>query len=396
MKRRNIESVSIRKCCGCEACRQICPLKCITFYEDKEGFLYPRIDKTKCLYCGKCLSVCPANVVTQGYFPDKRFAFILCEKELLSQTSSGGFFTAIAAKTLADGGVVFGAKFNSNNEVVHGWIETSDRLDELRRSKYVQSKIGNAFIDVKKFLSQGRKVLFVGTPCQVKALKLFIGDNLLLTTVDFICHGVPSPKVFLNYLQEIAERFGTTVNKLKNINFRNKSNGPDYSLSISYLSESYCGKDTSDPYLRGFLRDLYLRPSCYSCSSKGFCSGSDYTMADFWGIRKLDALFSSEHIWISQVFTKNDKLMVFKQNNSEYRWKAYKITNKRQIPSQAYKSSPMTIRRKQFFCNYEKCEFSSLVESLSRKTVSENFKLHCRRYLKNILSSLGVLRWFQR
>ena len=185
---------------------QCCSRHCISMHEDNEGFLYPIVDKEACIDCGLCEKVCP--VIHQGEPTEPLSSYIAINpnEEIRLKSSSGGIFTLLAEKIIADGGVVFGARFDKNWNVVHAWTDTIVGLAPFRGSKYVQSRIGNTYKETKEFLQQGRKVLFSGTPCQVAGLKKYLRkeyDNLL--TVDFICHGVPSPGVWRRYLSELRE-----------------------------------------------------------------------------------------------------------------------------------------------------------------------------------------------
>lgn len=194
-------------CCGCAACAQRCPKQCISMKEDAEGFLYPTVDTEVCIDCGLCEKVCPELNSGRERQPQKVYAAINKDEKIRLGSSSGGVFTALAEQTIDEGGVVFGARFDENWEVVHAYTETKEGLTAFRGSKYVQSRIGNAYKDAERFLRNGRKVLFTGTPCLVMGLKLYLGrdyDNLL--TVDFLCHGVPSPKAWRLYLKEEVAR----------------------------------------------------------------------------------------------------------------------------------------------------------------------------------------------
>ena len=191
-------------CCGCEACVQICPKQCISFEEDAEGFRYPSIDRTICIDCGLCEKVCPVLNQSVPMMPLVVYAAQNKNKEELLHSSSGGIFILLAKEILKKNGVVFGAKFDDKWNVVHAFAESEETVKAFMGSKYVQSRIGNTYSEAKKFLDSGRQVLFSGTPCQIVGLKRYLRkdyDNLL--TVDIICHGVPSPKAWHRYLDEI-------------------------------------------------------------------------------------------------------------------------------------------------------------------------------------------------
>jgi len=191
-------------CCGCSACVQICPKQCISLKEDKEGFLYPTVNHAFCVECGKCEKVCPELHPFEVHEPLKVYAAKHQDDAVRKVSSSGGIFTLLADMVIDEGGVVFGACFDSDWSVVHDFTETHEGLQAFRGSKYLQSRIGNTYRQAEVFLKAGRKVLFTGTPCQIAGLKKYLHkdyENLL--AVDFVCHGVPSPLVWKKYLEEI-------------------------------------------------------------------------------------------------------------------------------------------------------------------------------------------------
>lgn len=305
---------------------QTCPKHCISFEEDEEGFRYPEVDGTSCIDCGLCEKVCPVLHQAESITPLHVYAAKnKCEEELMA-SSSGGLFILIAKKIISEGGVVFGAKFNEKWEVEHAYAETEEGLKAFMGSKYVQSRIGNCYKEAKTFLQSGRKVLFTGTSCQIAGLKNFLGkdfENLL--TVDVICHGVPSPKVWRKYLEEMKDKARRAKNivsfhsilssrkampsdgegwSIEGISFRDKRLGwKKYSFVLILAESSDEGKQNTvsfsrmhreDSYMRLFLSDLILRPSCYQCPAKGGKSQSDLTIADFWGIEKIYPDFYDE------------------------------------------------------------------------------------------------------
>ena len=296
-------------CCGCTACAERCPQRCICMREDEEGFLYPIVDIEKCIGCNICEKVCP--IINRGEINStfRIYATANPDEETRKQSSSGGIFTLIAESVINTGGVVFGAKFDENWEVCHSFTETKEGLDDFRGSKYVQGRMEDNYKEVERFLKGGRKVLFSGTPCQISGLKHFLRkeyENLL--TVDFICHGVPSPMVWRMFLDETIARqceknsvlsfpISRRNTHIKGISFRNKRLGwKKYSFALSLSTTGRSGdKNTvllSEPltkniFLRGFMSNLYLRPSCYACKVREFRSSSDLTLADCWGLQSI-------------------------------------------------------------------------------------------------------------
>lgn len=278
-----------QNCCGCAACAQKCPKHCITMQQDKEGFFYPIIDTVTCIDCGLCENVCPIINSYEKQSPLHTYAAINKNDEIRLKSSSGGIFTLLAEKIIDDGGVVFGARFDENWQVVIDYTETKDGIAAFRGSKYVQASTLNTYTQCEDFLKIGRKVMYTGTPCQIAGLKHFLRkdyDNLL--TVDFVCHGAPSPKVWECYLKEIV---GTLTNARessvcqKNIGWQlapfqiiYKKHEDTLTLSIPH--------DQND-YMKAFINDMILRPSCYMCATKECNSHSDITIADFWGVKKV-------------------------------------------------------------------------------------------------------------
>ena len=389
-----IESVGENRCCGCEACVQACPKHCISMVENAEGFLYPQVDAQNCVKCGRCLKVCPVLNELERPKPVAGYAYRTTDEALLKQTSSGGFFTAVAERVLEESGVVFGAAFNDQNEVVHCFIENKDDLDKLRRSKYVQSRIGTSFADCKRFLEDGRKVLFCGTPCQVKALNLFLGNKPTnLITIDFVCHGVPSPGVFKRYLEELARDKGGDVAQLHEINFRAKGFGYSYSFAFAFAFAHYMENPNDNIFLRGFLRDVYLRRSCYKCSAKGFSSGSDYTMCDFWTVRKHMPKFPLGEVpGVSQVFVHRDKMRMFVANSAGAIVMPFDVCDSRIVPRWAKVSVPLTWRRKRFFELFERghMKMAEIVGEVSGQTLLERMIGSSRKYVGRLLRSIGA------
>ena len=208
-----INIIDKKNCCGCNACVQHCPKSCVTMQEDEEGFLYPIVDQEACIDCGLCEKVCPVLNQGEERKPLQVYAANNPNEEIRMQSSSGGVFTLLAETIIQEGGVVFGARFNDDWEVIHDYTETKEELAAFRGSKYVQSRIGDSYCQAEQFLKKGRKVLFTGTPCQIAGLNLFLRKeygNLL--TVDFICHGVPSPGVWKSYLEELIALQGNRKN----------------------------------------------------------------------------------------------------------------------------------------------------------------------------------------
>lgn len=276
------------KCSGCTACFAICPKDAITMQADLEGFKYPVIDKSKCIDCGLCCKVCSLENMYGNFGEDKTsFACSAKDENFAKQSSSGGVFAILANMYIQEQAAIYGAAFDYNWNVCHIRVDKKDELKRLYTSKYVQSDMGNTFRQVKSDLDNGKKVLFAGTPCQVAGLKTYLQkDYLNLLTVDFICRGVPSPLVWQRYIDELEQNLNS---KITEISFRDKKDGwKNFNFKlITDNGNVFYEKHGDNIYIKGFLKDLYLRPSCYDCKFKTLKRESDITLADFWGIEKI-------------------------------------------------------------------------------------------------------------
>lgn len=273
-------------CSGCTACLFACPHGAISMGKDGEGFLYPRIDADKCIDCGLCRKVCD-SLGEGGIESPRVYAAYAIDQAVRRASSSGGIFSLLAENILLRGGVVYGAAFDEHFEVKHIAIENVKQLDLLRGSKYVQSALNDTFAETKENLGGGREILFSGTPCQIGGLKGYLkSDYPNLITVDLVCHGVPSPRVWKKYVDIMKKGADAHIER---ISFRTKnSSWKRYAVSFSYENDTaYLRYHWDDPYMRGFLKGLYLRPSCYNCRFKSNNRASDITLADFWGIENV-------------------------------------------------------------------------------------------------------------
>lgn len=284
-----IQIKNLQDCCGCSACAQGCPKQCIQMVQDKEGFLYPQINKNQCIDCGLCEKICPFLNQSTPNQAIKAFAAYNTDSQIRKNSSSGGIFSLFADWIIQQQGVVFGASFNAEWDIVHVYITRLNELQKLQGSKYIQSNIGQSFKEVKSFLDKGKKVLFSGTPCQVSGLKHFLRKEYPnLFTIDFICHGVPSPLIWQLYLNETISKRHKQKSDIKSINFRNKDKGwKDFQFTIN--AQPYLVKESTkeNVYMKAFLSNLILRPSCHSCRIKSGRSGSDITIGDFWKVENV-------------------------------------------------------------------------------------------------------------
>lgn len=277
-----------RECCGCTACEQICPVSCIKMVRDQEGFLYPLADSEKCIQCGACNRTCPIqNSIKEE--PKKQMAYLAQNKNerIRKESTSGGVFSALAEYIIDQGGVVYGAAYDQDFQVIHTQVEDKKDLSMFRNSKYVQSNLGGVLRRVRKQLESGRRVLFTGTPCQIEGLKAYLKkDYQNLLTMDFVCHAVPSPLIWSKYLELQKQSYGDAIG---NILFREKHYGYQYS---TMTVRNKAGKDVysngvdTDPMLRAFFSDICDRPSCYDCRFKKRYRVSDLTVWDCYPVYK--------------------------------------------------------------------------------------------------------------
>jgi len=276
-----------KDCCGCTACVSTCPKNAISLIEDDQGFTYPHVNQSFCVNCGLCDKVCPVlNSEKRNKDYKKIYALRLKDESILQKSSSGGAFYAIASYVIQNlNGIVFGVKYDEKMEVRHAYTETLDGLKDFQGSKYVQSNIKGIYEQVRSFLCIGRNVLFTGTPCQVMALKLFLKieyENLIC--VDNICHSVPSPRIFKEYLEMVNSAYKGDVVK---IDMRNKKKGWSHAFYYYYYYFSD-GTSLGDDKLKFehwgklFFSGLITRPSCNACRFTSYRRAGDITVADFW------------------------------------------------------------------------------------------------------------------
>ena len=399
-------------CCGCEACVQICPKACISLKEDEEGFWYPHVDVSKCVDCKLCEQVCPVLHQEEPTRPLHIYAAKNKNEEIRLNSSSGGIFTLLAEDVLRRGGVVFGARFNQEWNVVHAYVQREEELADFRGSKYVQSRIGDAYRSAESFLKAGREVMFVGAPCQIRGLKLYLRkDYPNLLAVDFVCHGVPSPKMWRTYLNEIIAHQGDGKNsvlshpvkfrRVERINFRSKSKGwKKYSFALTLSEATAEGEKNTvllssvnyeNAYMKAFLDDLCLRPSCYHCPCKRFKSRSDLTLGDYWWIGNVDVSFDDDK-GCSIVYANSDKGdMLLRKTEAEM----FHTDSERDI-KEAYLfegavsySARKNKNRAAFFEGLGHTSFEELAESLRRKKTKREWTVD---WLKAGLKKAGVFR----
>lgn len=280
----SIDIIGNENCASCFSCSNVCPESAIKMELSEEGFYKPIIDRNACTECGLCQKHCPVilsgEISANNSSKPKVFAAWSKDDLVRLSSSSGGVFSELSALILKNGGVVFGAAWDSDFSVKHIGIYSFDSINLLKGSKYIPSNLDSVYKRVQNEISKGKQVLFSGTPCQIAALKTYVTSDELLT-VDLICHGVPSLKVFYAYLEYINKS-----RIVEDINFRNKETGwYDFSISVNFEDGSkYIERFNKDDFCWGFNNNYYLNSICYSCPFAKLPRQGDITMGDFWGV----------------------------------------------------------------------------------------------------------------
>lgn len=313
--------VEYKDCCGCGACHEACPKSAITMKTDEYGYVYASIDNELCVDCGKCKSVCPAIVNNNDKgFEKKAYAGTSLD-ESTKKSASGGIFALFAKKVLSEGGVVFGTEMNESFDVQVIGIESEEELPKLQGSKYVQSNMLPAFKQIKEALKE-KKVLFCGTPCQVSALKNYIGkENENLILVDLVCHGVPNNQMFKDEIVSLQKKYKGNLSKYI---FRDKDYGHNVIGNLQFKNKnskkalySYCST-----YYTSFLKNDILRESCFNCKYANIERPGDITICDYWGVQKEEPEFYKECnekkiVGISAIIINSEKGEAFFEEKKE-------------------------------------------------------------------------------
>lgn len=291
--KKNISILKKDVCTGCGACEQKCPVKAITLEADEEGFMFPALNTEICLNCGLCLKCCPcyAMNVQKLFHREKQDINAAYSNDLavLLDSASGGLGYSLSKLVVQEGGVVYGCAWKGKADLraIHIRVDKEDELKRLCQSKYVQSACANTYKQVLQDLIQGRLVLYIGTPCQIAGLRSFLSrDYINLLTVDLICHGVPSPKIFSEYIKYLEKK---EKKKIVEFNFRAKKKS-GYRSYISYQTAAGMKRYLFlgfDPYFTGFVKGWLDRRSCFSCIFARAERVGDITIGDFWGFEKI-------------------------------------------------------------------------------------------------------------
>ena len=374
-------------CCGCNACGDVCDHQAITFKTDKEGFWYPEVDLQKCTDCHLCESVCPIlNIekLKKNDFdtPSHTYAAINKNMQVRWDSTSGGAFSALADIMYAQGGYVSGALYNDDFSVRNYISNNPDDLSKLRSSKYLQSKADGLYAEIRTLLRKGEKVLACGTPCQMAALRAYLRkdyDNLII--VDFICRGVNSPKVYHAYLKSLEKKYGSKVVYIK---AKNKELGwRNLTRKVTFENgQSYYGVLMEDDFRRGYHTNVFCRPSCYDCKFKGFPRIADITIADFWGIEKINKNLDN-NIGTSMVLLnskKGEKYFEAVKSLLEYQETAFNTIFKGNV-ALVKSIKPAKIDRKTFFEDLDSHDFDYVTQKYYPLKKNSKLKSYIRQFL---------------
>lgn len=373
-----------KECSGCGACVYVCPKNAIEMVEDEEGFLYPRIDPLKCIDCGLCRKICTFKTnydVTNNLQPPLVYAAKNKDKAIRKKSSSGGMFTALSDYVLALDGIVIGACFTENMQVVHKLARTKKEASEFRGSKYIQSDLKIVFKKIKTLLKEDKFVLFTGLPCQVSSLKGFLKDvnTDKLILCDLICHGVGSPLIWKEFIKSLYRK---NKSKVVNYYFRPKLKGwRDATSKVVYQNQKVdCDSFLSQNYKSLYFSRLIMRPSCHNCKYTNLARVGDLTIGDFWGIENSKAFFEDQNgVSLLLVNTLKGKAVFQKiQDNLDY----LESNTKECLQPQLQKPTIASKNRSEFWKDYRLKGYPFVVNKYLENRLKDKVKRLVKRFLK--------------
>lgn len=373
-------------CYGCRNCENICPTNAIRVSENEEGFLVPSIDKQKCISCGLCDKNCPYTNFSINVELKKNIWYSCYLKDVKERekSTSGGIFPALAKYFLENDGLVCGCVWNKEMKTVHILSDSIENVNNMRGSKYLQSDLQLIIKEIKEKIDK-RKILFTGTPCQVAAIKLYIGEHKNLYTCSLFCEGVPSYKVWKKYVDVLEKKYNS---KMVYASFRNKEIGWDSPVAKYEFENNKIRKTLSysyDKYVKGFLQGLYFRNSCNNCQYKGDGHNSDIIIGDLWGADK-EQLKKTKYKGISAVILNSDKgKELFEKINYNFSYElieSEKVISYNKLLMESLKKND---RRDEFFRNIDSI---NIIENINKNT-------HGNKYVGDIKEFLYKIKVFR-
>lgn len=378
-----------KNCYGCRNCENVCPNNAINMIENQEGFLVPNINKERCINCGLCDNMCPYINFKEKNNLKKNIWYSTYLKDISERkkSTSGGIFPALANYFLENNGLVCGCIWDNEMKAIHILTDNKKDIEKMRGSKYLQSDINSVAKEIKKEIDK-RKILFVGTPCQIAAIKLYIGDHNNLFTCGLICEGVGSYKIWKKYVDILEKKYNS---KMINASFRNKQVGWDCPVA-RYEFENNKQRTTLsyefDLYVRGYLQALYYRNSCNTCQYKANGHNSDILIGDLWGATK-SQLIESKYTGISALILNTNKgEQLFKEVENQFEYSPIDSEEVIKYNPMLMKSKEKNMKREVFF---EQIDCMNIIDNINRNTKT-NIIL---RYIKEILYKCGVYRYIK-
>lgn len=376
------------RCCGCSACANICPKNCISMKKDDEGFLYPVVDLKLCINCGLCENVCQYKKDSSARKKKpESYAAKIKDERIINNSSSGGMFPLLAEEYLNNNGVVYGVAFNKDYKSVKFIrVDNKNDLNEIMRSKYLQSSMGDIYKQIRDDLIGGKKVLFSGVPCQVVGLKLFLKkeyDNLF--AVEVICHGTPSQSLWEKYFNHLEKKYNA---KVEEVNFRKKlnSNNAFGLIREEDKIEQYLNQH-EDPYMIMFLKDICLRPSCYSCKAKELESMADLTLADLWGVQDIVPDLNDDKGTSLVLIHSKKGLDILNRVKDKCLLKQIQFDDAIKFNPSYYKSAQKPVERNTFYTDINMMDFEQIQKKYC-KPKKGKWITRLKRFIKRIIKKL--------
>lgn len=372
------------QCCGCTACASICPKEAIAMVPDAMGFKYPEVNASKCIECGLCEKICAFNDnYDKSLNLHEPVIYAARHKNIheIETSRSGAAFIAISDYVLDNGGIVYGVGYKDHFKVAHKRATTKEERNEFKGSKYVQSDLDGIFRQVKEDLKKGYTVLFSGTPCQTAGLNSYVGkklrENLIL--IDIVCHGVPSPNIWKDYLTYFENKYKSKIIK---VDFRDKSRIGWSGHIESFVFENG-NKIESIIFKDLFFKHLISRPSCSVCHFANFNRPSDFTIGDYWGWNRISNDFNSDNKGCSLLFINTERGL----NHFKTISQALNLikTTKTQC-SQPNLLQPSEINKKfiEFISDYQKGGFRLILSKYSILSLNDIIRKRKRTLIKQI------------